>query len=402
MKILLFHQFYTAKNEAGIPRFNVFAKYWHGSELSVISGTVNYFTGKKEHKFFPEKKNDNISVRRVWSSDLGFGYRTFFGRLLSYGTFTISAFLAGLLIERPDVIIASGPPISLGLIAGSVSFLRNIPFVYEARDMWPDDAIELGFIKNPIAIKLSYDLEHWTYRRAELLMTNSPGIKKFLMERKGIPETKIGVVENPAESNVPQDRNILRKTLGWEGKTVFIYTGSHSFVYDFDTVLDAAKDLSAENLLFVFIGDGRQKPHLIERIEKENLKNVVSMDPVPAGEVQDYINAADAGFAELQDKPRLKFVYATKVFEYMAAGKPTILAMEGVTAELIEKSKSGIVVLPLSREEFKNAVLTLLRDEALREELGKNGRKYLIKNYRAEDLAKRYLSLLEPIIVPKG
>lgn len=402
MKILLFHQFYTAANEAGISRFNIFAKYWEGSELNVISGPINYFTGKKEHKFFSKEKAGNISVFRVWSSDLSFGYRTFFGRLLSYGTFTISAFLAGLLTERPDIIIASGPPISLGLIAGLVGFFRRIPFVYEARDMWPDDVIELGFIKNPVAIKLSYALERWIYRRARLVTTNSPGIKKFLIERKSIPEEKVGVVENPAEIREPKDRNILRKTLGWENKTVFIYTGSHAFVYDFDTVLDVAKELTGENILFVFIGDGRQKPRLLGRIEKENIKNAVSMDPVPAGEVQDYINAADVGFAVLQKKPRLKFVYATKVFDYMAAGKPTILAMEGVTAELVEKSKSGMVVESGNKEAFKNTVLTLLRDTALREEYGRNGKEYLIKNYRAEDLAKRYLSLLEPIIVPKG
>jgi glycosyltransferase involved in cell wall biosynthesis len=401
MKILLFHQFYTASGEAGISRFNIFAKYWESSELGVISGPVNYFTGKKEHKSFSKEKAGNISVFRAWSSDLGFGYRTFFGRLLSYGTFTLSAFLAGLLAERPDIIIASGPPISLGLIAGLVGFFRRIPFVYEARDMWPDDAIELGFIKNPIAIKLSYALERWIYRRAELVMTNSPGIKKFLTERKGIPERKVGVVENPAEIKELKDRNILRKSLGWDNKTVFIYTGSHAFVYDFDTVLDAAKELSGESALFVFIGDGRQKPHLLERIQKENPQNVLSMDPVPAGEVQDYINAADVGFASLQKKDRLKFVYATKVFEYMAAGKPTVLAMEGVTAELVEKSKSGIVVPPGSMEDFKIAALSLLKDEVLRKELGANGQEFLLKNYSAEDLAKRYLVLLEPVIVPK-
>jgi len=399
MKILLFHQFYTAQNEAGISRFNTFAKYWRkqGVELTVVSGSVNYLTGEKVGRLEGE---EGVRVIRVWSSSFGLGYRTFLGRILSYASFTLSAFFVGLFVSRPDLMLASSPPISIGAVAAVVSRLRRTPFVFEVRDMWPDDAIELGFIKNRFVIHFSYALERFVNRSARKIIVNSPGIKEFLMQKKGIPESKIGVVENPVEIK-EVDPSELRALLGWQNKTVFIYTGSHSFVYDFDSVLDVAQEMNDGQTLFVFVGDGRQKPHIAERIKKESISNVILLDPVPASDVQRYVQAADVGIAVLKGLPRLRFVYATKVFDYMAGRLPMVLAMEGVTAELVEKSQSGIVVPSENRGLLKEA-FEKMREPETRKRLGEAGFKYLNENYKAEDLALRYLSLLKPIIVPKG
>ena len=399
MKILLFHQFYTRSNEAGISRFNTLAKYWkkQGVELTVVSGSVNYLTGEKVGRL---EGGEGVRVIRVWSSSFGLGYRTFPGRILSYASFTLSAFFVGLFVSRPDLVLASSPPISIGAVAAVVSRLRRIPFVFEVRDMWPDDAIELGFIKNGFLISFSYALERFVNRSVRKIIVNSPGIKEFLMQKKEILEHKIGVVENPVEI-MRVDPSELRASLGWQNKTVFIYTGSHSFVYDFDSVLDVAQEMNDGQTLFVFVGDGRQKPHIAERIKKENISNVILLDPVPASDVQRYVQAADVGIAVLKGLPRLRFVYATKVFDYMAGRLPIVLAMEGVTAELVKKSKSGIVVPSENRGLLKEA-FEKMREPETRKRLGEAGFKYLSENYKAEDLALRYLSLLEPVIVPKG
>lgn len=405
MHILLFHQFYTGKGEAGISRFNIFAEYWkkRGVKLTVVSGSVNYITGERVSRglLFWKEKYDNVEIVRVWSSSLGFGYRSFIGRIFSYGTFLVSSLIVGLSLPGHNLVMASAPPVFIGIVANLVSKLKHIPFVFEVRDMWPDDAIELGFIKNPLIIRLSYAIEKWLYESAALVATNSPGIKKFLMEKKSLSENKVGVIENPVEIKKVDDALALRTSLGWDGKIVFIYTGSHSFVYDFDSILDVAGEMNDGQTLFAFMGDGRQKPRITERIKRENISNVVLLDPVPASEVQRYVQAADVGIAVLKGLARLRFVYATKVFDYMAGKLPIVLAMEGVTAELVEKSESGLVIPSENRGLLKEAFEKMKNPEA-RKQWGENGFKYLNENYKAEDLAERYLELLKPVVVPQG
>lgn len=402
MRVLIIHQFYTGEGEAGISRFNVFGKYWRedGVEMEVVSGRVNYFTGERM-RVQEEPGKEGAHIRRVWSSDLGFGYRTFVGRMCSYLSFTVGAFATGLVVARPDAVVASSPPISVGLVAALVAAVRRVPFVFEVRDMWPDDAIELGFIKNPFLVNMSRLLERFLYRRAVLVVTNSPGIKDWLVTKKRLPAGAVGVVENPVEIRMSEERERMRKKLGWEGKTVLVYMGSHSFVYDFELVLDAAKILEKELVLFAFVGDGRQKPQIARRVEKERVTNVVMLPPVSASEVPKYLAAADIGFAALKKFPRLRAVYATKVFDYMAAGLPTVLAMEGVTKELLTAANAGICVAPGDTAAFVTAIRTFSADEKRKEAFGVNGKKFIDTHYRARDLARRYLKLLEPLVVPE-
>lgn len=411
MNILIFHQFYTRLNEPGISRFNLFAKYWQkeGVKIKVIAGMINYQTGKKreeyKRKLFVKEKDGNVSVLRVF--DLALGYRTFIGRIFSYLSFLFFSFWAGVFSSKPDMIIVSSPPIFLAFVGYIVSIFKRAPFVLELRDLWPDEIIELGYVKNSLIIKISYLIEKFFYRKAKLIIVNSPGFKEFLIKKKNISEEKIGVVPNPAsfDSKLRDAGQLkeLKEEFGWQGKFVVLYAGNHSFVYDFNPLIEAAKNLqNKKDILFVLIGDGRQKPDLIKRVKKENIKNVRFLAPVAKDKVFDYIVAADVGVASLSSMKLLKYVYATKIFDYMAAKKPIVLAMEGVSADLVcREAKCGLCVKPGDAKALENALLEFHSKCEEIKGMGENGYQFVKNNFSAEILAKKYLDLLKPIIIPK-
>ncbi len=408
MKILIFHQFYTRLDEPGISRFNLFAKYWQGDGVGtkIIAGMINYQTGKKkeEHKgkFFAREKDGGISVLRVFDSALG--YRTFIGRIFSYFSFLFFSFWAGLFLSRPDIIIISSPPLFLGFVAYLISVFKRTKFVLELRDLWPDEVIELGYVKNPLLIKISYAIEKFLYGRADFIVVNSPGFKEFLMKEKNISEEKIGVIPNPAIFDLKlKSAGQLKKEFGWQDKFVILYAGAHSFVYDFNPLIEAAKNLqNKKDILFVLIGDGRQKPALVERVKKENIKNVRFLPAMAKNKVFDYIAAADVGVAPLSSMKLLKYVYATKIFDYMAAKKPVILAMEGVSADLVcREAKCGLCVSPGDAKAMESALLEFYSKCSEIKGMGENGYQFAKSNFSAEKLAEQYLRLLKPIIVPK-
>lgn len=402
MKILVFHQFYTSLEEAGISRFNLFAEEWakQGVETVVISGSINYMTGKKEKSC----SSDNVKIIRVLSSS--WGYRTFLGRMLSYVTFTCSAFFVGLFVSRPDVVIASSPPVFIGFAASAVSFFRRIPFVFEVRDPWPDVAVALGFVKNRTIIALTNLAAKLLYASARLLVVNSPGLQEFLLKIKGVRGKKIGVIPNPLIFSSPklkETRESARKKMHWNNKFVIIYSGAMSAVYDFDLLLDVAKRfLDKPEVLFVLVGDGRQKQYIVERIKKERIHNILLLPSVSRKKVARLIGAADVGIAILKDIKPLKYVYATKIFDYMIAKKPIILAMMGVSAELVcDRAQAGICLTPGDIEGIENAVHELLDDPEWRHTLGKQGYVFARENLLVNKLAADYLELLKPIVIPQ-
>ena len=101
MHILVVHQYFLGKKDAGGSRWNQFAKYWAqaGHKITILAGTVHYATGRKlpEYKgrcIVREQEQENVQVLRCHVSE---SYnKSFIGRSWAYLYFTSSTILAGL------------------------------------------------------------------------------------------------------------------------------------------------------------------------------------------------------------------------------------------------------------------------------------------------------------------
>jgi glycosyltransferase involved in cell wall biosynthesis len=109
--------------------------------------------------------------------------------------------------------------------------------------------------------------------------------------------------------------------------------------------------------------------------------------------------AADACIAILKPIPLFSTVYPNKVFDYMAAGKPVILAIDGVIREVIESVQAGIPVKPGDGQAIAQAVLKLAENRSIGKEMGRRGRGYIETHFDravlADHLEKSFLSVLE-------
>ncbi len=407
MNILIFEQRYTSEKDPGIARFNIFSKYWarEGHTITVISGMINYVSGHKPDKykgkiFFSERIKKGITVLRVFDTVLG--YSTFLGRMISYLIYTFSSLCAGITIKRPDLIIVSSPPLFVGIVAIIISTIKKIPFIFDVRDPWPLAAVELGFIKNRTIIRTSYLLEKYIYRRSSHIVVNSSGMLKYLITEKGVNNKIIGLIPNSVDFETlnSDKRQLCEKTKEWRKKFIIMYSGAYSAIYDFDTLLGVAQNMSKNGaILFVLIGDGRQKQYIDEYIKKHKIQNVQLLPPVTKTEITSYINEADICLVPVKQHKFLQYCYFTKLFDYMALKKPIVIASEGASARLVaNEANCGIAVNPGNKEAFENAILELYQSEEKRKMLGENGYKYA-KNYLSADvLADRYQKLLLEII----
>ena len=124
------------------------------------------------------------------------------------------------------------------------------------------------------------------------------------------------------------------------------------------------------------------------------LKNVYFIPPVPKESMSKALSAADACIAILKPIEMYKTVYPNKVFDYMAAGRPVILAIGGVIQDVVESAQGGIVVPPGEAESLAEAIRLLDGDRQKGKILGQNGRRYLEDHFDRTQLANQLLHLM--------
>jgi len=406
MNILVIHQYFLEKEGAGGSRFNQFAKFWanKGHKITIVAGTVDYATGNKNKKYrgklvTKERIDKNITVFRCHVSE---AYnKNFLGRLWAYFSFTLSSTWAGLLyIGKQDIIIATSPPLFVAIPGYIIDKLKRIPLIFEVRDLWPKFAIDTGVIKNNTLIKLSLCLEKWIYRKASLINVLTPAFKKYLISEKNVAEKKIIYIPNAADLDLikPGSRNNwVRKRYNWEDKFVILYVGAHGVANDLWQIINVAKILrNNKNILFALVGDGMEKPKLKTEIQKQNLKNIQFIDPVPKEKIVDFINASDVCTATL--KPIFTTTYPNKVFDYMAGSKPIILPIDGACRKLVvDEAKAGFFIKPGNAHDFKKKILYLYNHPEESKKLGQNGYNFVKENFDRQQLANKYLKIISEI-----
>ncbi|RTY86008.1 glycosyltransferase family 4 protein [Flavobacterium sp. RSP15] len=413
MKILLIHQYFLEKGDGGGSRFNEMTQVWsaQGHEITVLSGMVHYATGEKSLKYkgkFIVIENQfyrNVDVVRCHVSE---SYNTnFAGRLWAYFSFVFSSIYAGLfkIKGKYDVIVVTSPPLFVGITAYVLSKIKRLPFVFEIRDLWPESAIDTGVLKNRGIIKFAFWFEKFIYKKATLINVLTPAFRDKLINEKKVPKDKVIFIPNAADfclaEKIDQDFDAakFKKDLGLEGKFVITYVGAHGVANHLIQLIDAAEKLTETNVIFQLIGAGMKKEELLKEVSKRNLKNVVFRDSVSKKEVFKYILASDVGASVLKKVDTFKTIYSNKSFDYMSCKKPILLAIDGVSRELLNDAKCGVYVEPENTNAIVSGVLELLtKDKNELNQMGINGYNFAKKHFDRGELAKEYASEIQKIL----
>ncbi len=395
MHILLIHQAFAALDEPGGTRHieiaHVLAEKGH--RVTIITSPVSYLTGKSKGVAARwqsvEQVSPQIRILRVYTYPAL--HKSFFHRVISFVSFMFSSFFVGLSVRDVDLIWGTSPPIFQGWTAWLLARLKGIPFLFEVRDLWPAFAIAVGVLRQKFLIRLSLWLEKFLYHHADVIVVNSPGFIDHIHRRGGC---EIRLVENGVDPamfvSAAGGRN-FREKHGLQNECVILYAGAHGISNDLPVVLEAAELLKEEkHIKFVFVGDGKEKPGLQHLAQEKNLQNTLFLPPVPKSEMAEVIAAADACLAILKPLELYKTTYPNKVFDYMAAGKPVLLAIDGVIREVVEKADGGVFVQPGNPRSLADAALWVNQHPQQAQAMGTSGKAYVTAHFNRRQLAEKF------------
>jgi glycosyltransferase involved in cell wall biosynthesis len=405
MHILLIHQAFAALDEPGGTRHHEMARYLaeRGHRVTVIASPVSYLTGRQGSPGAVKEQDATGGVTILRTYTYPALHKSFVHRVLSFFSFMASSFWAGLRVKQVDLVWGTSPPIFQGPTAWLLSRLKRVPFLFEVRDLWPAFAIQVGVLRNPLLIRLSEWLERFLYRRADRVLVNSPGFLEHVQQRGA---RRVELVPNGADPGMfdpGSDGGAYRQAHGLAGKFVVLYAGAHGLSNDLGLVLQAADRLRDDSrLAIVFLGSGKDKPALQQKALELGLSNVVFLPPVPKLEMSQALSAADACLAILKPIPLYATVYPNKVFDYMAAGRPVILAIDGVIRQVVEGAEAGLYAPPGDADALAQAIRRLADDPQGAREMGLNGRRCVEELFDRARLAGRLADILEEMHLERG
>jgi glycosyltransferase involved in cell wall biosynthesis len=398
--ILLIHQVFVRPQDPGGTRHYEFAQQLvrRGHQVTVLAGTRSYLTGELLGADRRQTLEPGLEVVRSWV--LGGAGRGAFGRMMAFASFVVSAFLAGLRIPAVSLIWGTSPPLSQAWTAWALARMKGAPWLLEVRDLWPAFAVQMGVMRNRAVIAVARWLERFLYRRADRIVLNSPGFVSHLLA-SGAEASKLAFIPNGVDTQLfdpAAEGGELRRLAGLEGKFIALYAGAHGMANDLWQLLAAAEVLREDpRIAFVLVGDGREKVALQAKVRAVGLSNVIFLPPVEKARVPNLLVDADCGLVVLKPIPLFTTTYPNKMFDYMAAGKPVVLALDGVARRLVEEADAGVCVPPGDPPALAAALRELAGDPALARKLGQRGRVYVETHYDRAQLALQMEGLMRDL-----
>jgi len=324
-------------------------------------------------------------------------------RLLNYFSFLFTSAARSLFMSLPDVVVCTSPPLTVGIAAWLAAKRFGVPFLLEIRDLWPEAAIELGYLKNPRVRKAAYALESFLYSRASKIISVSEGMREDLLKR-AVPASRCEVISNGVDVQLfrpgqagPSNRVVgeLRRN----GNVVGVYLGTISTYHGVDCMLALLEKLQQEpRIQIVFAAGGSARGDLERQVKARSLANATFLPAPPRKEMPSVLCAADFCLAFVKPGPFSRWLLSSKVFMYMSCARPVFAAAVGETARVIQEAQAGIVedASPEGIERLARSIARVGRGLEI-EHMGANGRRYAEHYCSWEALAASYQRVLESV-----
>lgn len=351
MHVLILSQYFLPETGATTNRIVSLAKglQQRGHRVTVVTAKPNHPEG-----FVPEdyqggliRRDEQDGIPTIHTAVYTNPETTFATRILNYTTFMASAVLGAVRAEGSvDVVLASSPPLFVGPAGWVAARLLRARFVFDVRDLWPDLAVAMNELNDPLKILLAKRLEHFIYHRADAITAVTDGFCEAIRFVTGPSKPVERVMNGTVPSTFQRDdaRKPMRETLGIDNKFVVTYAGNIGICQGLDHVLDAAADLQdrrRDDILFRMIGSGPVKAQLRQNAERRGLKNVEFHPRVSLDEAAAHMSAADALLVPLARHEIYRSFIPSKLFDSMAAGRPVLLSVAGESRSILERAGAG-------------------------------------------------------------
>lgn len=395
MKILYFYQYFATSKGSWGTRVHEFTREWvkKGHQVTVVTSVYSK-SDISSSKFIDTQFFDGVKVIII---NVKIDNRqSFFKRIFSFLAYSILSCWYSLTYPT-QVVIASSGPITVGFPGLMAKLLRRKKLVFESRDLWPDGAIELGIIKNPLMIKASRWFEKFCYRYSDLIVALSIGMEKEIRVKS--PRSNVITVTNAANISLFSTPQPFPSDLGISPKTYAIYTGNIGDVNNSIWLLEAAKILQKKgsSIKIVMIGEGQQRELIDQEIKNHQLNTLLRWPLMPKENLVALIQHALVSLVPLKGTPVLDTSSPNKFFESLSAGVPVVQNTQGWMKDFLIEHEVGFTLHPDNPESLADLLISLASDPVCLEGMKERALEISKIEFDKNRLADKMITAIESI-----
>ncbi|MDR3668329.1 MAG: glycosyltransferase family 4 protein [Ignavibacteriaceae bacterium] len=284
-----------------------------------------------------------------------------------------------------DLIISATPPITLVDLASRLKKEHNSKFYLILRDIFPQNAVDLGIMKGKSILHLYFrSKERKLYRVADFIGCMSQGNIDYIIRHNPLLSgNKLHILHNYQklyEDYEISNTNILRE-FNIENKFVVVFGGNMGKSQQLENVLKLAKDCEEyHDVEFILLGEGVQIKKIEMDIKKQNIRNIKLMGTISKQKYQTLISRCQLGLISLHQDFTIPNI-PSKTLDYFNVGIPVLASIDKATDynKVLDEAKAGLWSYAGDHQSFKSNFDKLYRDSSLRKTMGANGRRYFEK-----------------------
>ena len=379
-----------------------------GHSVTVLSTTPHYNINQEALAGQPMRKHwlgllyySECGGIPVWHVKLPMKGNRVWERAVDYVRFHILSLIACLYTIGPqDIVIATSPPLTIGVISWLLGVRWHAPSVYKVAEVYPDLAIRQGVIRGKIMIGIMRWMEQLVYSRSAMIVPIADQFRDVIRGR-GVPDQKLLTIPDFVDTvlyrPLPRD-NPFAKKYGLLEDFIVLYGGNVGIVQDWESVLFAAETLSSLPIRFFIVGDGARWAWLSDEIAKRGLQNVKLLG-YQSKDLMPEINASCDIAIIPMTRTGAQDGFPSKIYTNLACARPVIVSAgrNAEMAAIVKRVGCGRVVPPEDPQAFGDAVLAAFRERELLPAEGERGRKFVEKGYSKEAIARKYDTLIHQL-----
>jgi glycosyltransferase involved in cell wall biosynthesis len=322
-----------------------------GFKVKIISSS--FFHQKKKHrvsKCATFKLNSNLQITLIKSP----GYKKNISLSRLYDHFILAKNLNNYLKninQLPDVAVIGFPPIETGYILAKWFSKKNIPYIVDIKDLWPEifylncKNFFLKFIIKSLVFPYQY-CTNYILKNASGISTISKSFLNYYLKKN---HRKIRLFDSVCyltkESTYSKNYNLNKKKLLINKSMLNIYfVGNLTSAFDFKTIIGAASLLQKndDKCKFFIAGKGECHKELKEQIKLNKLNNIKLIGYVNKYQNSFFLQSCDFLIAPYINRYDFKMTISNKIIESLQYSLPIITPLKGEIKKILHNYKVGV------------------------------------------------------------
>ncbi|KGA96891.1 glycosyl transferase family 1 [Alkalihalobacillus alcalophilus ATCC 27647 = CGMCC 1.3604] len=394
--LIISQHFYPEIGSAGNRMKNMYQLLEKEYTVSVLTTEPSYPNKSiyEDNEFWDEPKFNSQLIHRVKIKSRKYS-RSIINRLLYYLEITIKMLFFIMKNKKEyDLIVASSPPIFIGIVGLMAKWRYKSKLILDIRDLWPESLKGVGVFNYKIIIWLLRLIEKLLYKKSNTILVNSKGFINYIQENYKISLEKILFLPNSAREI--ELEMYTKKTESIRKRVIF--AGNIGLAQDVSLLMKVAEGLQKNNIHLDIIGYGMKHVDLRNFTEINRLENVHFLSTKTRKKCLEVISNYPAGIATLNDKEVFKTVLPGRIIDYMTCGVPVVAAVSGYSEQVILNNDVGYVTNTRNVDELINYIMEILSSETTIHRMSTNAVNCVKRDFLWEENIKELYDNIEKLL----